>query len=117
MPAFHMLKPAFDAGKTDDLHYAIFDMPYLNGVDLRGEPLELRRQALEALLDYCPLEQIRFSPSLDADPVQLLANCARLQGYGSHGDYGHACLRHVMRSFWSNGPMSIAQKAYYGQSS
>lgn len=78
MPAFHMLKPAFDAGQTDDLHYAVFDMPYLNGADLRGEPLELRRQALEALLDYCPLEQIRFSPSLDADPLQLLANCARM---------------------------------------
>ncbi|MBA1203646.1 hypothetical protein G7009_18145 [Pseudomonas capeferrum] len=39
MPAFHMLKPAFDSGQTDDLHYAIFDMPYLNGADLRGEPL------------------------------------------------------------------------------
>jgi len=77
-PAFQALQSAFASKATDDLVYVAFDLLYLNGADLRGEAVELRRQVLEALLEHCPMERVRFSVTLDADPMQLLANACRM---------------------------------------
>jgi DNA ligase D-like protein (predicted ligase) len=84
-PVFHALRPAFDSGQTDPLVYIAFDLLYLNGYDLRSEPVELRRHALCALLEYCPLDQVRFSETLDADPVQLLHSACRMELEGLVG--------------------------------
>ena len=84
-PAFQALQSAFATRQTAALVYVAFDLLYLNGADLRGEPVELRRQVLGALLEHCPLDQVRYSDTLDADPMQLLANACRLNLEGIVG--------------------------------
>lgn len=76
-PLFHGLQSAFSSGHTNDLVYFIFDLLYLHGHDLRGQPIERRRAILEELLERVPLEHVRFSEAFDVDPRDLLANiCA-----------------------------------------
>lgn len=84
-PAFQALQSAFATRKTDHLVYIAFDLLYLNGMDLRGEPVERRRQALAELLDDCQLDLVRLSDTLDADPTQLLANACRMKLEGIVG--------------------------------
>ncbi|MFV7430987.1 non-homologous end-joining DNA ligase [Pseudomonas shirazica] len=84
-PAFQALQSAFATRNTDQLVYVVFDLLYLNGVDLRGEPVEQRRKALADLLDDCSLDRVRLSDTLDADPAQLLANACRLKLEGIVG--------------------------------
>lgn len=84
-PAFSPLQQAFSSGKTDDLIYYVFDLLYLGGIDLRARPVEQRRDLLRVLLEQCDLERVRFSQTLDADPVHLLASAAQLQLEGLVG--------------------------------
>lgn len=84
-PAFQALQSAFATRNTDHLVYVAFDLLYLNGVDLRDEPVEQRRQALAELLDDCQLDLVRLSDTFDADPNQLLANACRMKLEGIVG--------------------------------
>lgn len=77
-PLFHGVQSAFSTGSTDDLVYFIFDLLYLHGHDLRGQPVERRRAILEELLDRVPLEHVRFSEAFDVDPRDLLTNICTL---------------------------------------
>lgn len=45
-----------------DLHYFVFDLLYLNGLDLRDLPLIERKAALEKLLPKSGLSKIQYSP-------------------------------------------------------
>ncbi|KAA0695943.1 DNA ligase D [Halopseudomonas laoshanensis] len=66
LPDFQALQNAFDAESTQDIVYYLFDAPFLNGHDLREQPLEQRRAELDAVIDHdSPL--LRFSEVLDAD--------------------------------------------------
>ncbi|MDM9591639.1 non-homologous end-joining DNA ligase [Pseudomonas asiatica] len=76
-PAFQALQEAFASGKTDRLIYYVFDLLFIDGVDLRPRPVEQRRDLLRVLLEQVDLDQVRFSETLDADPAHLLASaCA-----------------------------------------
>lgn len=84
-PAFQPLQHAFSSGKTDELTYYAFDLLFLGGIDLRDRPVEQRRELLRVLLDQCELECVRFSQTLNADPVHLLASAAALKLEGLVG--------------------------------
>lgn len=77
-PAFQPLQAAFSTGKTEHLVFYVFDMPFYDGTDLREKPVEQRRELLSVLLDQCELACVRFSETLDADPVSLLDSACRL---------------------------------------
>ena len=78
-PDFGALQRAFDAQATSEIVYYLFDVPYFDGHDLRGQPVEARRALLEQLLQRLPASPlVRFSASLDAPPQQLLAHACRL---------------------------------------
>jgi bifunctional non-homologous end joining protein LigD len=51
VPSFQALQNAFDANRPQDVVIYLFDIPFLNGYDLRGVPLEQRRAILRALMD------------------------------------------------------------------
>ncbi|CAB3713381.1 DNA ligase [Paraburkholderia sediminicola] len=51
VPSFQALQNAFDADRPQDIVIYLFDVPFLNGYDLRGVPLEQRRAILRALLE------------------------------------------------------------------
>ena len=46
VPNFQALQNAFDANRPQDIVIYLFDIPFLNGYDLRGVPLEQRRAIL-----------------------------------------------------------------------
>lgn len=50
---FQTLQQALD-GAANDLVFVAFDLPFWDGVDLRGRPLSERQQKLEALLEPLP---------------------------------------------------------------
>jgi bifunctional non-homologous end joining protein LigD len=58
---FQALQNALDAGVDAPLYYQVFDLLYLNGVDLRRQPLVERKELLRALLANNPHERIRYS--------------------------------------------------------
>ncbi|MFL9898782.1 DNA ligase D [Paraburkholderia fungorum] len=51
VPSFQALQNAFDSNRPQDIVIYLFDIPFLNGYDLRGVPLEQRRAILRALMD------------------------------------------------------------------
>ncbi|MFL9864749.1 DNA ligase D [Paraburkholderia fungorum] len=51
LPDFQALQNAFDANRPQDIVIFLFDVPFLNGYDLRGVPLEQRRTILRAVID------------------------------------------------------------------
>ncbi|WP_028229912.1 DNA ligase D [Paraburkholderia mimosarum] len=82
VPDFQALQNAFDAGRADAIAFWLFDLPWLNGMDLRKVPLEQRRARLEALLRDTPQTALRFSEAVEGDPEALMrAACgANLEG-------------------------------------
>jgi bifunctional non-homologous end joining protein LigD len=81
-PSFGALQEWLAGGKRDArIGYAAFDLMWLDGRDLRREPIESRRELLEKLLEGrgAPLS---YSRSVDGDIVELLraAKSAGLEG-------------------------------------
>ncbi|CAM2163008.1 3'-phosphoesterase / DNA ligase D / DNA repair polymerase [Paraburkholderia sacchari] len=82
VPNFQSLQNAFEAGRAEAIEFRLFDVPWLNGADLRKEPLETRRAQLAALLQDAAQPALRFSEAFEGDPQSLLqAACeANLEG-------------------------------------
>jgi bifunctional non-homologous end joining protein LigD len=77
-PNFGLLQQAFDGANTADIVYFLFDAPYLDGADLRDEPLETRRAMLKAVLDKAASPTLRFSDEFGSDPDELVAAACKL---------------------------------------
>jgi bifunctional non-homologous end joining protein LigD len=77
-PEFNALQNAFDRSRTGVIDYFLFDLPYLEGHDLRATPLVQRRQLLKQLLDEHPHEHLRFSADFDADAASILESARRM---------------------------------------
>ncbi|ACC70170.1 DNA ligase D [Paraburkholderia phymatum] len=85
VPDFQALQNAFDANRPQDITLYLFDLPYLNGYDLRGVPLEQRRAILRALLDTVDDDTLRFSSDFGFDADQLLKSACDMQLEGIIG--------------------------------
>ena len=72
LPDFNALQNAMDNSRSADIAYFLFDVPYLDGQDLRAVPLVSRRAVLKALLEGKENERVRFSQSFPASPAQML---------------------------------------------
>jgi bifunctional non-homologous end joining protein LigD len=69
---FHELQSDLSAGRTDRLLYLVFDVLYVDGIDLRQSALIERREVLARLLASCAAEtRIRLSEYLEADPAAV----------------------------------------------
>ncbi len=78
LPDFNALQNAFDRSRTEAIDYFLFDLPYLEGCDLRAVPLVQRRQLLKQLLDQRPHEHLRFSADFDAEAGAILESARRM---------------------------------------
>ncbi len=82
VPDFQALQNAFDERKgghgTQDLVYAVFDLPYADGRDLRAVPLVARRERLRTVIEAAPTDRLRFSEAFDAAPADLVASACKL---------------------------------------
>jgi bifunctional non-homologous end joining protein LigD len=78
VPEFQRLQNAFDSSRTASIVYYLFDAPYLEGRDLRQEPLVARRELLKLLFDDKTPEVLRFSDTFDVKPQDLVASACRM---------------------------------------
>ena len=69
-PSFQLLQ-SYARSKQSPLVYYVFDLLFLDGADLRSQPLIERRKLLEKLLKKAP-DTIRFSEELQGTKEQLL---------------------------------------------
>lgn len=77
-PDFGALQNAIEYPRNTSISYFLFDVPYLEGHDLRQVPLQARRQVLQRLLEARPQERLRFSASFDADAAAILESARRM---------------------------------------
>ncbi len=87
-PDFQALQNAFEAGRSGSILYYLFDMPYLNGMDLREVPLEERRAALSQVLDADESELLRFSADFTEQPESMLESACQMKLEGLIGKRG-----------------------------
>ena len=78
VPSFQALQNAFDANRPQEIVFFLFDLPYLNGYDLRKVPLVQRRALLRALMDDVGQETIRFSEDFALDANDLLRSACEM---------------------------------------
>jgi len=78
VPDFNALQNAFDRRINASIVYFLFDVPFLEGYDLRAVPLRQRRQILEVLLNGKSTEHVRVSEGFETDPAALLASACRM---------------------------------------
>lgn len=85
VPDFQALQNAFDSGNSGSILYYLFDMPYLNGVDLREVPVEERRVALATVLKPGEDPLLRFSDAFAEEPEALLNSACQMRMEGLIG--------------------------------
>jgi bifunctional non-homologous end joining protein LigD len=78
VPSFQALQNAFDANRPQDIVLFAFDLPYLNGYDLREVPLVQRRALLRALLEAFDDKTLRFSEDFALDAHDLLKSACEM---------------------------------------
>ncbi|MFP3609032.1 non-homologous end-joining DNA ligase [Paraburkholderia sp. DD10] len=92
VPSFQALQNAFDSNRPQDITIYLFDVPFLNGYDLRGVPLQQRRAILRALLEGVDDNVLRFSNDFEFSAEDLLKSACdmALEGIiGKRRDSGY----------------------------
>ena len=84
-PDFQALQNAFEIGRSGSIVYYLFDMLYLNGMDLREVPLEERRAALSQTLETNDSELLRFSADFTEQPESVLESACQMKLEGLIG--------------------------------
>ena len=85
VPDFQALQNAFEKGRSETIVYYLFDMPFLNGQDLREVALEQRREALSEVLKRSEGDVLRFSDDFGEPPEDLLNSACQMQMEGLIG--------------------------------
>ena len=85
MPDFQALQNAFEIGRGGSIVYYLFDVPYLNGMDLRRVPWEQRRAALATLLDGHDGTVLRFSEDFAETAETILDSACQMHLEGLIG--------------------------------
>jgi len=85
VPDFQALQNAFEVGRSGNIVYYLFDLPYLNGVDLREVAVEERRAALATILCSQKSQLLRFSEAFEETPDALLNSACQMQMEGLIG--------------------------------
>ncbi|WP_377155366.1 DNA ligase D [Roseateles sp. UC29_93] len=81
-PDFNLLQNAIGHPKRtqhEDIVYFLFDLPFLNGHDLREVPLIHRRAVLRALMAGHEGERLRFSEDFAVPPEEMLAAACQMR--------------------------------------
>jgi bifunctional non-homologous end joining protein LigD len=79
IPDFNALQNSFDRARTERIVYFLFDLPFLEGRDLREVPLRQRREALAQVVEARGDERVRFSANFEADPASILQSACQMK--------------------------------------
>jgi bifunctional non-homologous end joining protein LigD len=85
VPDFQALQNAFETERNGEIVFYLFDLPYLNGMDLREVPLEQRRSALAKVLEANENEALRFSDDFADSADSLLDSACQMHMEGLIG--------------------------------
>jgi len=100
VPNFQALQNAFDANRPQDIVIYLFDLPFLNGYDLRGVPLVQRRAILRALLEGSDNRILRFSEDFDFSADDLLKSACDMALEGIIGKRRDSHYTSARASTW-----------------
>jgi len=98
-PSFQLLQNAFESSRTEKIQFFLFDIPYLNGFDLRSTRLDERRRVLEQLLASAKPPLV-FSATLDMPVAQLYKHACDLQLEGLIGKRNSSPYRSTRSNDW-----------------
>lgn len=86
VPSFQRLQNVFEQRRTQDILYYLFDAPFLDGQDLREQPLRERRRLLRERIEAAgTLPHIRFSEDFAVEPSHLLHTACQMRMEGVIG--------------------------------
>ena len=77
-PDFQLLQNAFDQGRTAEIVFYLFDLPFYDGHDLRAVPLVERQQMLATLLARPPSPSLRRSEAFEGEPEAVRQAACRM---------------------------------------
>src|SRR5471032_480511 len=100
MPDFNALQNAFDRRSTSEILLFVFDLMYINGTDLRAQPLHARRAVLLDLMGEVHTELLRYSEDFAQDPASLVASACKMQLEGIIGKRADAPYRSGRSADW-----------------
>ncbi|MBN3749378.1 DNA ligase D [Burkholderia sp. Se-20373] len=100
LPDFQALQNALGAGRSDAVTLFVFDLPFLDGYDLRDAPLTARRALLEPLLAGSDPARLRYSPDLGDDVASLIASACDTGLEGLIGKRADSRYRGGRSSAW-----------------
>ncbi|MDR5880500.1 non-homologous end-joining DNA ligase [Caballeronia sp. LZ032] len=106
-PDFNALQNAFDRRSTADIVLFIFDLLWLNGTDIREQPLRARRALLQSPL-------LRYSDDFAQDPVSLVASACKMQLEGIIGKRADAPYRSGRSNDWIKLKCNLRQEFVIG---
>ena len=79
LPRFNLLQKALDSRRSAEaIVYYVFDVPFLDGVDLRDVPLHARRALLRRVIAAHRGDKVRFSDDFPAAAGEVLATACKL---------------------------------------
>ena len=85
VPDFQALQNTFENERSGDIVFYLFDLPYLNGMDLRAVPLEQRRSALAKVLETNTDDALKCSDDLAGSADSLLESACQMDMEGLIG--------------------------------
>ncbi|MGN5352719.1 DNA ligase D [Ralstonia sp. L16] len=104
VPDFQALQNAFETAHAEHIAYYLFDIPFCNGMDLRGVPLRERRALLQRILDAAPgdldRDAVLFSGTFNAAPEDLLSSACSMSLEGVIGKRADAPYRAGRSPAW-----------------
>ena len=113
-PDFNALQNAFDRRSTADIVLFVFDILWLNGTDVRDQPLRARRQLLRVLMDEAEGPLLRFSDDFAQDPDALVASACRMKLEGIIGKRADAPYRSGRSTDWIKLKCNLRQEFVIG---
>ena|GEM_PF-2912861 len=99
VPDFNALQNAFDRSREQSIVYFVFDVLFVDGVDLRPRPQSERSARLRELLATHSGSRVRMSEAFDADGATALRSaCAMGAGRPHREETGRALLSDAIKS-------------------
>lgn len=110
---FGLLQRDLAEGRHDRFVYYAFDLLHLDGRDLRGAPLKVRKQLLEVLLKQAA-DGLRYSEHLAADGEAMLRHACRLSLEGLVSKRADAPYRSGRGKDWVKSKCAFRQEFVIG---
>jgi bifunctional non-homologous end joining protein LigD len=85
LPDFQALQNAFDSQRSQDIIYYLFDVPFLNGSDIRELPVQERRKLVEKIVPHRAKSLLRYSAAFDADHRSIVESACAMSLEGVIG--------------------------------